>query len=368
MLEDTGSRPSRERSRAIETLRKAYQCNCGSELADTWLIRRGRPTGSGRKQEEIAEKGAIRVMLWQLLSGHLSCQSFSPFMCLHFLVFSCFPPMGFSLLHMENTHVQWDLYLWMPLYTNFSGYKVASGVKFISRGSTLLCVLKAAYFKGFQWRYCSHNGSLWKFWGHHRTLNITNSVNFCVCLSDPVTHANVSCMMRFYGWCPATDHGFTQSHVTDSQSRDDVHGIYTVDRSRYAPTAFSVWYGVSAIIIFHFSSRLPHIIHLVFIIDCLFQPPTTLVWFTLGWISTFGRERRGVTLNHSQPRMKCSWRESSPSAAVTAACLIGPSPPCWHDMMGDDTQHQHVGLWCYPGPPAPQDPDRQHFIALIPRS
>lgn len=70
------------------------------------------------------------------------------------------------------------------------------------------------------------------------------------------------------------------------------------------------------------------------------------MWFTLGWISTFGRERRGVTLNHSQPRMKCSWRESSLSAAVTAACLIGPSPPCWHDMMGVDAQQQHIGLRC----------------------
>lgn len=102
MLEDTGSRPFRERSRAIETLRKAYQCNCGSELADTWLIRRGRPTDSGRKQEEIAQKGKIKVMLWQLLSGHLSCQSCSPFMCLHFLIFSYFPSMGFSLLYMDQ--------------------------------------------------------------------------------------------------------------------------------------------------------------------------------------------------------------------------------------------------------------------------
>lgn len=82
--------------------------------------------------------------------------------------------------------------------------------------------------------HMSHNGSLLKFWDHHRTLNITNSVNIMrVCLSDPVTYANFSCMMSFYGWCPATDHGLTQSYVTNCQSRGDAHGISTVDRSRY---------------------------------------------------------------------------------------------------------------------------------------
>lgn len=44
MLEDTGTRPSTER--AIERLRKAYQCNLAGELADTWLIRRGRPANT----------------------------------------------------------------------------------------------------------------------------------------------------------------------------------------------------------------------------------------------------------------------------------------------------------------------------------
>lgn len=110
MLEDTGSRPSRGRSRAIETLRKAYQRNCGSELADTWLIRRGRPTGSGRKQGEIAEKGEIKVMRWQLLSGHLSCHS--PFMCLHFLIFSYFPSMGFSLIHMDQPRKSNEIHMY----------------------------------------------------------------------------------------------------------------------------------------------------------------------------------------------------------------------------------------------------------------
>lgn len=110
----------------------------------------------------------------------------------------------------------------------------------------------------------------------------------------------------------ASDHGFIQSYVC---------------------FFLCVWYEISTIIIFYFPSHFSHIIHLVVITDCLFQPPTTLVWFTSSWISTFGRERRVVTLNHLQPWMKRSWRESSLSAAVTADCRNRsiPSLLTWYD-------------------------------------
>lgn len=167
--------------------------------------------------------------------------------------------------------------------------------------------------------------------------DIYDPVYICICQPKllwtewyPVSDQTIICNLQSkQGWCTQHLHS-------------EVEQIYI----QYRPTVFSVWNGISTIIIFHFPSHLSHIIHLVFIIDCLFQPLTTLVWFTLGWISTFGRKRRGVTLNHSQPWMKCSWCESSMSAAMTAACLIGPSPPCWHDMMGDDTQQQHIWLRC----------------------
>lgn len=111
---------------------------------------------------------------------------------------------------------------------------------------------------------------------------------------------------------------------------------------------------------FPFSSH-PHYLysHLVLIINCqasVSQPPTTLVWCTLGWISTFGRERRGVSFDHPRPWMRRSWRESALSAPVTAACLIGPSPHCWHDMMGDDTEQEHVGSQMLAGASGRQRP------------
>lgn len=85
------------------------------------------------------------------------------------------------------------------------------------------------------------------------------------------------CRKLLHGWYPASGRGFTRSHVTDSQSRDDVHSIYAVDRSRNRRLrcflcGMSHHHFPFALIIF-----LPHITHLVFIIDCLFQPPTTLV-------------------------------------------------------------------------------------------
>lgn len=100
----------------------------------------------------------------------------------------------------------------------------------------------------------------------------------------------------------------------------------------------------------------PHYLkhYLVFIIYChtsVSQPPTTLVWCTLGWISTFGWERRGVSFDRPWPWMKLTWRESALSAPVTAACLIGPTPYRWHDMMGDDTEQQHVGSQMLAGGP-----------------
>lgn len=183
--------------------------------------------------------------------------------------------------------------------------------------------------------------------------------NLKVCFHFTVAHDLMTSMTMPYVHLPAAWWAFLVVMVQcqpsylhtvicniQSKQRWCTQHLHSEVEQIYMPTVFSVCYEISTIIIFHFPSHLPHIINLVFIIDCLFQPPTTLVWFTLDWISTFGRERRGVTLNHSQPWMKCSWRESSLSAAVTAACLIGPSPLHWHDMMGDDTQQQHIGLRC----------------------
>lgn len=78
---------------------------------------------------------------------------------------------------------------------------------------------------------------------------------------------------------------------------------------------------------------------------------TALVWCTFGGISHFGCERRGVSFDWPQPWMKRPWRESALSAPVTAACLIGPSPHRWHNMMGDDTEQRHVGSQMLAGGP-----------------
>lgn len=110
--------------------------------------------------------------------------------------------------------------------------------------------------------------------------------------------------------------------------------------------------------------------HLVFIVNCqasLSHPPTTLVWYTLGWISTFGRERRRVSFDHPRPWMRRSWRESALSAPVTAACLIGPSPRCWHDMMGDDTEQQHVGSEMLVGASGRQRPWQTPLYSFNPK-
>lgn len=80
------------------------------------------------------------------------------------------------------------------------------------------------------------------------------------------------------------------------------------------------------------------------------------MWCTLGWISTFGSARHGVRFHHPRPWMRRSWRESALSAPVTAACLIGTSPRCWHDIMGDDTEQQHVGSQMLAGASGRQRP------------
>lgn len=125
-----------------------------------------------------------------------------------------------------------------------------------------------------------------------------------------------------------------------------------------------MWHEISNIrgFIFHFPSHLIAVIFTAILSSSLTAMhqspphPTQHLWCTLGWISTFGSARHGVSFHHPRPWMRRSWRESALSAPVTAACLIGASPHCWHDMMGDDTEQQHVGSQMLAGASGRQRP------------